>query len=90
MATQTQLIRRRQALFARTGTPALVASAMMLDALTGRTAEERLTRAWICEELERRHPEIGPAMEAWAEDVDSPLSQVEALIAALPVSAVAA
>jgi len=90
MTQQTEIIRKRQALFARTGTPALLASAMMLDALTGMTREERLTLAWVCQELERRHPEVTPALEAWVLDLDSPLSQVEALIAALPAEAVAA
>lgn len=90
MTQQTELIRKRQALFARTSTPALVGSAMMLDALDSPTAEERLTIAWICQELERRHPEVVAALEAWCENLSSPLSRVEVTIAALPAEAVAA
>lgn len=71
-------------LLAKTSTPALVLSALTLDAIKQPTEEQRLVRSWTCDELERRHPEVTAVMEAWAEDLDTPASYVETLVAALP------
>lgn len=93
--TQTLTTDERKArLLASQSTPALALSALMLDTLGPlMTPEERLTRAWVCDELERRHPEVTPALEAWVEALEFDTtgtgpSYVETLIAALPASAV--
>lgn len=57
------------------------------------TEDERIARAWIIEELERRF-DVEAAMNAWADDTDASdfgeKSYVQALIAALPVEAMSA
>lgn len=52
------------------------------------TAEERQARAWIIDAIEARH-DVEAAMNAWADDVDSDATYAEALIAALPIQALA-
>lgn len=32
--------------------------------------DERMAQVWACDELERRYPAVGPALEAWAWDDD--------------------
>lgn len=48
----------------------------------------RKTRLWIIEEIEHRY-DVRDAMDAWAVNVNTKLSYVEALIRALPDDAVA-
>lgn len=74
----------------RTSTATLITSALMLDAIQNPTEEQRLVKSWTCGELEQRHPEVTAALEAWAEDLDTSASYVETLVAALPMTAVAA
>lgn len=55
MSTMTDLIARRAALFTRTSTPALVGAALILDSKRGDlTGDERLSLAWMHDEIERR------------------------------------
>ena len=89
MTTIGTIEARKAALFARTSTASLIQSALLLDAKEMLTAEERLTRSWIWDEIERRHPEVRPATEAWLKGEVEDLSYTEVLIAALPVSVVA-
>jgi hypothetical protein len=49
----------------------------------------RLAQALLCDELERRFPEVGPAMQAWADDPDeghTRFTYVQALVAAVEES----
>jgi hypothetical protein len=70
-------------------TAELVAALLVADAVT-KTPETRQARMWIIEAIEARYPEVNADMDAWAADVETELTYVEALIAALPVAAVAA
>jgi hypothetical protein len=70
-------------------TSELVAALLIVDAAT-KTPETRQARRWIIEAIEARHPEVDAKMDAWAADDDTDLTYVEALIAALPLSAVTA
>jgi hypothetical protein len=70
-------------------TSKLVAALLIVDAAT-KTPETRQSRLWIIEAIEARHPEVDAKMDAWAADDDTDLTYVEALIAALPLSAVTA
>ncbi|AJD82317.1 hypothetical protein PBI_KESHU_97 [Mycobacterium phage Keshu] len=49
---------RKKALLAKTATPALLTAAMVMEAATGATAEQRMVRAWIFDEIERRAGKI--------------------------------
>ena len=70
-------------------TAELVAALLVADAAT-KTPETRQARIWIIDAIEARYPEVNAAMDAWAADDDTDLTYVEALIAALPLSAVTA
>lgn len=54
---------RKQALFARARTPQLIGSLRILGAKKNLSGDERLTVAWIREELGRRHPHAEQALE---------------------------
>lgn len=73
-------------LLATQSTAALVESLLILDA-TESTPDQRMARAWIIEAIEARHPEVNPAMDAWADDLDTEVGYVAALLAALPAEA---
>lgn len=81
--TAASIEERRAALFAPTSDGALIASLLLLDAIERPSSEQRLVRAWTCDELERRHPEVTSALDAWAESDDTTLSYTEVLIAAV-------
>lgn len=75
---------RRDSLFAQTSTETLVVSALTLDGIEKPSQDERLALAWTLDEIERRHPEITAALEAWVEaaEVDGP-SYAEVAVASL-------
>jgi hypothetical protein len=80
---------RAQARLAATPSPLLVESLLALDAKADDLAEERTVAVWIVDELERRHPEVVPALEVWV-DTENPedhRSYAQVLIDALPASA---
>jgi hypothetical protein len=61
---------RRAALFAQATDAVLFQGVESLERKADRgadlTADENLTRRWMLEEIERRHPETDAAMDAWA------------------------
>lgn len=62
--TQTAAVENRKtALFARTSTRVLLVSMTALGAVESPSEEERMTHAWVCDEIERRHPEVSAALE---------------------------
>lgn len=84
---------RAKALMAGLAPRQLVSALLVLEHKDVRSEEEKLTRAWLCEELERRYPQVIPALDAWADDVDGAMGELsygEVLIAHLPPAAVAA
>lgn len=84
MTTTQSTDSRKAALFARTSTAALVLAGLSLDAKGGEiTAGERLTRAWICDELVSRMGGIQDD-EAFDGLLDTDLSYVECLIVTFP------
>lgn len=66
--TQTVTASRKSELFANTSTDALVGALVILDSVESMTAEERLTYAWICTELETRIPAVRIAIEKACDD----------------------
>lgn len=75
---------RKAELFARTSTATLVSSALILDAKGANiTAEERLTRSWIFEEIENR---MGGVQDEDAFDalLDTDLTYTECLLVTFP------
>lgn len=71
MDHHTEMIARRRAkIFAATTTKTLLSSALSLDGIK-MDAHERVSYAWICEEIERRVPEIEPYVEAVFESEES-------------------
>lgn len=68
MTTATELAARRQSLFAKTTTAAMVLALRTLDAITEPTEEQSMARAWTIEELERRYPEASAAVEKAFDD----------------------
>jgi hypothetical protein len=83
MRTTIEIEARRAALLAGTDTDTLLASALLLDMVVSPTEEQRMVRAWTTGEVERRHPEVSPALDAWANDLETSLTYTEALVAAL-------
>lgn len=84
---------RAQALMSTLSSRQLVRALLVLEGKERRSAEEKLTRSWLCGALEKRYPQVVPTLDAWAEAVEGPLSELsygEALIAALPPQAIAA
>lgn len=78
-------------LIATQSTPALVLALLALEPkVAARTLspEERIARAWMIEAIEARH-DVAAAMDAWADEDDYGMTYVEALLAALPMEAVA-
>ena len=75
-------------LLAGTPTRNLIEALLILDAASTLTTDQRLAKAWTCEEIERRY-DVEAAMDAWADVDDHGMTYVEALIAALPIEAVA-
>lgn len=76
----TEIQDSRAALFARTDTDTLLVSLLELGAIADPTTEQRVAHAWTADEIERRHPEITPLIEA-AFDTDTdgdvaPYSQI--------------
>lgn len=87
--TNTDNIRNAAAaLLNEQSTSELVAALLVIDAAT-KTPDTRRARLWLIETIEARYPEVNAAMDAWAADADTELTYVEALVAALPLSAVA-
>lgn len=75
---------RKAELFAKASTATLVQSALILDAKGASiTAEERMTRAWICDEIETR---MGGVKDDAAFDalLDTDLTYTECLLVAFP------
>lgn len=83
---------RAKALMSGLASRQLVNALLLLEHKAVRSEEEKLTRAWLCGELETRYPQVNVALDAWIED-DGPMGELsygEVLIAALPPAAVAA
>lgn len=74
--TQTELL-------TKTDTDTLMIAALTLDAISDRTQEQRMALAWTMDEIERRHPEITPALDAWVESMDETFTYTEVAIAAI-------
>ena len=83
---ETTAIAARTALFAKTSTATLVQSALILEAKTECAEGERLTLAWISDELERRMGGIQDD-EAFDALLDEDISYVEALLITFPALA---
>jgi hypothetical protein len=84
---------RAQRLLTAQSSRTLVSALLILEGKPQRSAEEKLTRSWLCTELESRYPQVAAQLDAWSEAVEGPLSELsygEVLVAALPPSAVAA
>lgn len=71
-------------LLASVDSSTLLTSLLTLDALETPTSDERMAKAWVCDELERRYPAVNAATLAWADDLETDLTYVQALVAALP------
>lgn len=69
-------------------TQALLLALLAIDTKAVKTAEERMSAAWICEAIEVRY-DVEAAMDAWADEDDHGMTYAEALLAALPMEAVA-
>jgi hypothetical protein len=55
----------------------------MLDALPD-AQNRRVIRAWLSDELTRRHPEVADATDRWARDTDDERTQTEVILDSLP------
>lgn len=76
---------RKQALLSNTSTRTLLESARTLEALTAPSEEERMVRAWTCDEIERRVGKITLDEEQEFERVyDETGSYLDALVALRP------
>lgn len=78
---------RKEYLLAKTSTGTLMAAAFRLEAVKKKSPEERMTNAWILDELERRAGLItdaeGPEFERIYDATDSYLAALIALRPAL-------
>lgn len=81
--TTTSTDSRKAALFARTSTATLVASALTLSVKTDLTSEERLTLAWIHDEIETRMGGVQDE-DAFVALLDNDLSYIECLLVTFP------
>jgi hypothetical protein len=57
------LLLRRERMLAAQSDDTLLEALALLDAQDALTQDERMTYAWIVDELERRHPEIEDELE---------------------------
>ena len=78
-----QIRARKVGLFAKATTATLVVSALTLDAKANLSAEERMVRAWVSDEIERR---MGGVKDDAAFDalLDDGLTYVECLLVTFP------
>lgn len=83
------LTARKNALMASINTATLVGTLLAIDSISPRTPDQSTARRLLIEEIEARH-DVEDAMNAWSEDVTGEVSYVQALIAALPLAALAA
>ena len=84
------LTARKNAIMSSATSATLVASLLGIESMV-RDADLSTARRLLIEELEARYPEVNAAMDAWSMDLsDDAPSYVEALVAALPMSAVSA
>jgi hypothetical protein len=81
--TNTTIESRRTALLDRTSLKTLVQSAMVMETIKNKTPEQRMTAAWIYDEIERRVGLItdaeGPEFERVYDETDSYMAALVAL-----------
>lgn len=82
--TRQEGIEQMKALTRRQALPQLITALLLLEAKPKLEDAELLTRAVIMDVICEKSPEADAALDAWAEDLESPLTAVEALLAAIP------